>query len=223
VGIRVVVCDAHPVVRAGLRTVLEQEPDIEVVGEVGDGRDMVVVAQTLHPTVVITDIDLPTIDGLQATWQIAHFRNDHPVGVIIVTNRDDEEWVAKAVRAGARGFLLKGDPTEQLVYGVRVVAAGEALLTPSVTRRLLEQFAGQLAVSLHPPPKPFTVLTSREIEVLRLLAMGRSNPEIAAALSIAEATVRSHTHHLLHKLGLHDRCQAVALAYQHGLVQAGQS
>jgi DNA-binding NarL/FixJ family response regulator len=139
-----------------------------------------------------------------------------------VTNRDDEERVAQAMQAGARGFLLKDDPTEQLVYGVRVVAAGEALLTPSVTRRILEQFADQLVVPPHVSPEPFTVLTPREIEVLRLLALGRSNPQIAAALSIAEATVRSHTHHILHKLGLHDRCQAVVFAYQHGLVQLGQ-
>lgn len=221
-SIRVLLCDAQPVVRAGLRAVLDQELDIEVVGEVDDGQQAVAVAQALHPTIVITDIDLPRIDGIQATRQIAHYHAEHPAGVIIMTNRDDEERVAQAVQAGARGFLLKDDPTEQLVYGVRVVAAGKALLTPSVTRRILEQFADQLVVSPHVPPEPFAALTSRETEVLRLLALGRSNPQIAVALSIAEATVRSHTHHILHKLGLHDRCQAVVLAYQHGLVQLRQ-
>lgn len=224
VSIRVLVCDAQPVVCAGMRTVLEREKDIEVVGEVGDGRQAMAAAKALRPTVVVADIDLPQIDGIQVTYQIVgtdiqHPAGEHPVGVIIVAARDDDEYFVQAVQAGARGFLLKNGPTEQLVYGVRVVAAGEAFLTPSTTRRLLEQFAGQLAVSLHALPDLFTVLTSRELEVLRLLALGRSNAQIAGALSIGEATVRSHTYHFLHKLGLRDRCQAVALAYQEGLVQ----
>jgi DNA-binding NarL/FixJ family response regulator len=225
VSIRVLVCDAQPVVCAGMRTILERELDIKVVGEVGDGQEALAAVEALDPTIVITDIDLPTIDGIQVTRQIIGAGiqpiRKHPVGVIVVTARDDDEYFVQAVQAGARGFLLKDDPTEQLVYSVRMVAAGEAFLTPSVTRRLLEQFAGQLAAFLRAPADVFTVLTSRELEVLRLLALGRSNTQIAGALCIGEATVRSHTHHFLHKLGLRDRSQAVALAYQAGLVQPG--
>jgi len=207
-----------------MRTVLEQEAGIEVVGEVGDGRQAMTAVKALRPNIVVTDIDLPRVDGIQLTRQIVSAgihppAGERPAGVIIVTIHDDDEYFVQAVQAGARGFLLKDDPTEQLVYGVRIVAAGEAFLTPSVTRRLLERFANQIAASWHATPDLFTVLTPRELEVLRLLALGRSNAQIAGALCIGEATVRSHTYHFLHKLGLRDRCQAVALAYQAGLVQ----
>lgn len=208
---------------AGVRTILEREPDIEVVGEVDDGRRAVAMAQARRPTVVVADIDLPGIDGIQATRQIAGPGAQHPAGVIIVTNRDDDEHVARAISAGARGFLLKGDPPGQVVYGIKAIAAGKALLTPAVTGRLLEQFAGHLAARQLTPPNPFTELTSRETEVLRLLALGGSNAQVATELVVTEATVRSHTHHLLQKLRLHDRSQAVALAYQHGLVRPRQS
>jgi DNA-binding NarL/FixJ family response regulator len=212
--IRVLLADDQELVRAGFRMILETQGDIEVVGDAGDGVEAVTATRRLRPDVVLMDIRMPNLDGLQATRQILAAGSE--ARVLILTTFDLDEYVYQALAAGASGFLLKNAPPEQLIGAVRVVAAGDALLDPSITRRVIEQFARL------PPPGATTAvagLTDREHEVLRLIARGLSNAEIAAELFVSDATVKSHVAHLLAKLQLRDRVQAVVLAYESGLVR----
>jgi DNA-binding NarL/FixJ family response regulator len=220
VTVRVVVADDQPVVRTGFRTILEAS-GIEVVGEAGDGSEAVAVVRREKPDVVLMDIRMPELDGIEATRQLAGAGTGDPVRVLVLTTFDLDDYVYDALRAGASGFLLKDVGREELVAAVRVVAAGEALLAPSVTRRLLEEFARRPDAD-RPPPASLDPLTPREREVLALVARGRSNAEIAAELYVGEATVKSHVAHLLMKLGLRDRVHAVIHAYEVGLVRPGE-
>jgi len=210
--IRVVVADDEELVRTGLRLILDTEPDIEVVGEASNGRHVVEMATALQPDVVLLDIRMPEMDGLEATRLL--LGGGSTSKVVVLTTFDLDQYVYDALQAGASGFLLKDAPAHQLVAAVRAAAAGDALLAPSVTKRLITEFARR-----GPRIAPSTVqaLTERELEVLRLLARGLSNAEIAAELFIAEGTVKTHVARLLSKLGVRDRVQAVVLAYQSGL------
>lgn len=214
--IRVVLVDDQDLMRAGFRMILEAEGDITVVGEAGDGVDAIAVVSRTNPDVVLMDIRMPRMDGVEATRRLLRHR------VVILTTFDHDEYVVEALRAGASGFLLKDCPPEELVRAVRVVAVGEALLAPTVTRRLLDRVAPTLAPSDGRRPE-LDELTDREREVLVLVARGCSNVEIAAALSISATTVKTHVSHLLEKLGLRDRVQAVVLAYEVGLVAPGSA
>ena len=218
--IRVLVVDDQPLIRAGFHKMVEARPDLEVVGEAADGAEAVAQARRLGPDVVLMDVRMPAMDGLEATRQLAGPGVANPTRVLILTTFDLDEYVYEALRAGASGFLLKDAPPEELAAAIRVIAAGEALLAPSVTRRLIQRFADR------PPPKAVDArslgrLTDRETEVLRLVARGLSNAQIATELVVSETTVKSHVAHLLMKLGLHDRVQAVVLAYETGFVQPG--
>ena len=217
-SIRVVIADGQALVRTGFRVILNSEPDIEVVGEAGDGREAVEAAQRLHPGVVLMDIRMPHVNGLEATRRIVRDPDEGP-RVLILTTFDLDEYVYEALRSGASGFLLKDDPAEQLIAAVRVVARGDALLAPQITRRLIAEFARH-----QPPthkPEQLKTLTDRELEVLRLVARGLSNAEIARELYVSETTIRTHVGHLLGKLELRDRVQAVVLAYETGLARPG--
>ncbi|HSH83182.1 MAG TPA: response regulator transcription factor [Herpetosiphonaceae bacterium] len=217
-SIRVVIADDQALVRTGFRVILNSEPDIEVVGEARDGREAVEVTQLRNPDVVLMDIRMPHMNGLEATRRIVTDPHTGP-RVLILTTFDLDEYVYEALRSGASGFLLKDDPAEQLITAVRVVARGDALLAPQITRRLIAEFAR------HQPPahKPegLKALTEREMEVLKLVARGNTNAEIARELYVSETTIRTHVGHLLSKLGLRDRVQAVVLAYETGLVRPG--
>jgi DNA-binding NarL/FixJ family response regulator len=222
-SIRVLLADDQALVRAGFRMILEAQPDIEVVGEAADGSQAVQAGRRLRPDVVLMDARMSNLDGIEATRQLA--AGGSGVRVLILTTVDLDECIYAAVRAGASGFLLKDVQPAQLVEAVRVVAAGEALLAPSVTRRLLERFARTLPASSEQPPPELSSLTGRELEVLRLLATGLSNAELAKRLFLSEATVKTHLSSVLRKLGRRDRVQAVVLAYDAGLVRpawAGQ-
>jgi DNA-binding NarL/FixJ family response regulator len=216
--IRVVLADDHAMVRAGFRLVLEAENDVEVVGEAPDGEQAFLLSRALKPDVVLMDVQMPTLDGLAATARIVA-EADLPSRVIIVTTFERDDYIFEALRAGASGFLLKNAPPEELVHAVRVIAAGDALLAPSVTRKIIEAYARR------PAPRQGDTdldrLTEREAEVLRLLATGKSNCELAAKLYLSEATIKTHVSSLLTKLGLRDRVQAVVHAYETGLVQPG--
>ena len=209
--IRVVIADDQAMMRAGFRMILEAQPDIEVVGEAGDGVEAVDVATRLRPDVVLMDIRMPRLDGVEATRRLTGQR------VLILTTFGLDEYIVDTLRAGASGFLLKDAPPEELVRAVRVVAAGDALLSPAVTRRLLDSVVPRMSSPQRESPRALEDLTEREREVLRLVAQGLSNREIADRLVVGEATVKTHVSHVLMKLGLRDRVQAVVLAYEVGL------
>jgi DNA-binding NarL/FixJ family response regulator len=214
--IRVLLADDQKLVRGGFRMILRAEPDIDVVGEAADGAEAVALARELDPDVVLMDVRMPNMDGIEATRRIIEGAEDAP-RVLVLTTFDLDEYVYEALRAGASGFLLKDAPEEQLVSGIRIVADGGSLFAPAVTRRLIERFAG--AAPQEPPPA-LAGLTPRELEVLRLLARGLSNAEIAAELVLSEHTAKTHVAHILNKLDLRDRVQAVVLAYESGIVRA---
>jgi DNA-binding NarL/FixJ family response regulator len=219
--IRVLLADDQALVRAGFRMVLEAQPDVEVVGEAADGRQAVETTRRLNPDVVLMDIRMPVMDGIDATRQLCAPEAPTRANVLILTTYDLDEYVFAALRAGACGFLLKHTSPEGLVEAVRIVAAGEGLIAPSVTRRLIAEFTRTPAAS--PPPRELDQLTGRERAVLELVARGRSNAEIADELVVGATTVKTHVGHLLTKLGLRDRIQAVIYAYEAGLVTPGSS
>jgi DNA-binding NarL/FixJ family response regulator len=216
--IRVLIADDQALVRGGFRMILDAQKDIEVVGEAGDGREAIAKANELHPDVVLMDIRMPELDGLEATRRLVD--GDKSPRVLMLTTFDLDEYVYEAMKAGASGFLLKEVPPELLAEAVRVVVAGNALLAPAITQRLIEEY-----VRRPPPgsgaPTELSDLTQRELEVLKLVAHGFSNAEIASSLVVSEATVKTHVTHILRKLRLRDRVQAVVLAYESGLILPG--
>jgi len=217
--IRVLIADDQAMVRQGFGALLAAQPDLLVVGDAPDGAAAVAAARRLDPDVVLMDVRMPIMDGLEATRRL--LTPGSSVKVLILTTFDLDDYVYEALRAGASGFLLKDAPAADLVQAVRVVAAGEALLAPSVTRRLIAEFAARPRTR-QPRPTALAGLTPRETEVLRLIARGRSNQELAAELVVAEQTVKTHVGRILAKLGLRDRAQAVVFAYESGLVAAGE-
>lgn len=221
--IRVLLADDQPLLRTGFRLILEAEQDITVVGEAGDGATALEQARALLPDVVLMDIRMPGVDGIEATRRIVREqKGGHVPRVLVLTTFDLDEYIVEALRAGASGFLLKDVPPDELVQAIRVVAAGDAIVAPSVTRRLLDKFAAFLPpADRQPTPALLERLTERELEVLRLIAKGMSNAEIAAELVVSETTVKTHVGNVLTKLGLRDRVQAVVLAYETGLVVPG--
>jgi DNA-binding NarL/FixJ family response regulator len=220
--VRVLIADDQALVRAGFRMILDAEDDIDVVGEASDGLEAVSAAARLKPDVVLMDIRMPELDGIEATRRVLAADGDPPTRVLMLTTFDLNEYVYDALRAGASGFLLKDVPPEQLADGIRVVAGGDALLAPSITRRLIQEFA-QAGPPSGPPPKGLDELTARELEVFKLVARGLSNAEIAAELIVSETTVKTHVARMLMKLGIRDRVQAVVLAYESGIAVPGRS
>jgi DNA-binding NarL/FixJ family response regulator len=216
--ITVVLADDDELTRAGLRLIVESDSDLSVVGEAADGHEAVQLARALHPDVVLMDVRMPHVDGLQATMQIVD-ASEGGTRVLILTTFELDEYVFGALRAGASGFLLKRSSPEDLTAAIRIVAAGESLLAPSITSRLIEEFVRQPVASA-PPEGSLEVLTHRELEVLTLVGRGLSNAEIADRLYISEATVKTHIKRILMKLGLRDRVQAVVAAYEGGLIRA---
>jgi DNA-binding NarL/FixJ family response regulator len=222
--IRVLIADDQALLRAGFRLILRDEPDIDVVAEAEDGAVAVDLAARLSPDVVLMDIRMPVLDGLEATRRISAAAPVDPEAsrprVIILTTFDLDEYVYDALRAGAAGFVLKDAPPVQLIGAIHAVAAGDALIAPSITRRLIAEFAARPGRAAAPPPG-MADLTARELEVLRLVATGRSNAEIADTLVVSGTTVKSHVARILMKLEVRDRVQAVVLAYESGLVRPG--
>jgi DNA-binding NarL/FixJ family response regulator len=215
--ITVLLTDDQALVRGGLRLIVNTQDDMQVVGEASDGREAIQLARRLRPDVVLMDIRMAHLDGLEATRQLS---SDHALAatrLLILTTFDLDAYVYEALRAGSSGFLLKDAPPEQLVEAIRIVARGDALLAPSITRRLIERFLRQ-PVLAPPGSKPLHQLTTREREVLELIAHGLSNSEIAARLYLTEATVKTHVAHIYRKLGLRDRAQAVVYAHEAGLL-----
>ncbi|MGH3869919.1 MAG: response regulator [Pseudonocardiaceae bacterium] len=216
-SIRILLADDQAMVRAGFRMILEAEADLEVVGEAEDGLAAVAAASRLCPDLTLMDIQMPIMDGLAATRRIVGLDGQADARVVILTTFERDDYIFEALRAGASGFLLKNAPADDLIAAVRIVAAGNALLAPSVTRRIIAQYAGQPAPTTR--EAELDVLTDREREVLLLLGTGKSNTEIAAELFVGEGTIKTHVSHLLHKLGLRDRVQAVVFAYETGLIR----
>jgi DNA-binding NarL/FixJ family response regulator len=218
--IRLLIADDETLVRGGFRMILDTQPDMEVVGEASDGREALELSRSHAPDVVLMDIRMPELDGLEATRRL--LVNPDAPRVLVLTTFDMDEYVYEAMKAGASGFLLKAVRPEQLADAVRVVAGGDTLLAPTITRRLIEEF-----VRRPPPgaraPDGLTALTDRELEVLGLIGRGLSNGQIAESLVVSEATVKTHVTHILRKLDLADRVQAVVLAYESGLVRVGES
>jgi len=217
----VLLVDDQSLMRAGFRMILAAEPDMEVVGEAADGRAAVAEGARLRPDVVLMDVRMPEMDGIEATRRLLD-GNDH-TKVLMLTTFDLDEYVYEALRAGASGFLLKDVPPEQLVAGIRSVASGESLLAPSVTRRLIQEFVRRPPSAVRTPPQELASLTAREVEVLRMMAQGRSNAEIATEVLVSETTVKTHVAHVLSRLGVRDRVQAVVFAYESRLVSPGDS
>jgi DNA-binding NarL/FixJ family response regulator len=215
-AVRILVADDHEVVRSGFASLLDSQPEFTVVGTAADGHEAVRIGRELEPDVILMDIRMPGMDGIEATRRLVGPGNQGP-RVLVLTTFDLDEYVYDALRAGASGFLLKDVTAERLFDAVRVIAAGEALLAPGVTRRLISEFA-QRPTSTPAPAPALDELTPRETEVLRLVAEGLSNPEIASRLVVTEETVKTHVSHVLGKLGLRDRTQAVVAAYESGLV-----
>jgi len=221
-SIRVLIVDDQELVRTGFRLFLETQPGLAVVGEAGDGEEAIERVRELRPDVVLMDIRMPTMDGVEATAKLTSGAVEPAPRVLVLTTFDLDEYVFGALRAGAAGFLLKDAPRERLIEAIRVVHSGEALLSPSITRRLIEDFAAR-SDPIEPPAAVLAELTPREREVLVLVAHGLSNAEVAARLVVTEATVKSHVGAVLLKLGLRDRVQAVVFAYEHGIVVAGEA
>jgi DNA-binding NarL/FixJ family response regulator len=219
-SITVLIADDQALLRTGFRMILSAEDDIDVIGEACDGQQAVRLARQLQPDVVLMDIRMPALDGIAATRLLAGPDATRPARVIILTTYDLDEYVYDALAAGASGFLLKDVPPEDLVQGIRHVAAGDALLAPSITRRLIAQFTRRPA---RPAPPTAGRLTPRELEILALVATGQSNAEIAACLHLSENTVKTHVTHVLDKLGLRDRVHAVVYAYETGVVEPGST
>ena len=215
--IRVLIADDQELVRTGFRVILNAEPDLDVVGEARDGRQAVEAARKLGPEVVLMDIRMPNLDGIEATRRIA--AGTGSPRVLILTTFDLDQYVYEALRAGASGFLLKDAAADELLQAIRVIAAGDALLAPSITRRLIEDYARRPAPRRQ--PDALADLTARELDVMRLLARGMSNTDIARQLFLGDATAKTHVARIFSKLSLHDRAQAVVLAYETGLVQPG--
>jgi DNA-binding NarL/FixJ family response regulator len=211
---RVLLADDQALVREGFRHIIDAREDLEVVGEAGDGREAIALAEATHPHVILMDVRMPVLDGIEATRRLVDAGN--PARIVILTTFDLDEAVFGALRAGASGFMLKDIRAAELVQAIRLVARGEALLAPTVTRRLLDRFADALPGE---PPPSMDELTAREVEVLRLVARALTNAEIAERLTLTEATVKSHVSSILRKLGLRDRVQAVVAAYDAGLVR----
>jgi DNA-binding NarL/FixJ family response regulator len=222
VSLSVLIVDDQALVRAGFRMILDAEDDIDVAGEAANGREAVEEARRLRPDVVLMDVRMPEVDGIEATRRLLADGGADPK-VVMLTTFDMDEYVYDALRAGASGFLLKDVPPEQLVAGIRAVAAGDALLAPSVTRRVIEEFVRRPPSSMQTLPPELAELTARELEVLKLIARGLSNAEIAKELFVSETTVKTHVAHVLMKLGVRDRVQAVVLAYETGLAGSGNS
>jgi DNA-binding NarL/FixJ family response regulator len=222
VSIRVLLVDDQSLLRLGFRMVLEAQPDIEVVGEAGDGAQAVAMTRSLHPDVVLMDVRMPVLDGIQATGQIV--ASGSAARILVLTTFNLDEYVFAALRAGASGFLLKDVPPADLLTGIRAVAAGDAVVAPNVTRRLLDAFASHLpdpASGRSPTDQRLGQLTDREQQVLVQVARGHSNAEIARLLTVSEATVKTHVGRILTKLGLRDRVQVVVFAYEAGIVRPG--
>jgi DNA-binding NarL/FixJ family response regulator len=217
--IRVLIADDQALVRGGFRMILEAQPDMEVIGDVEDGNQAVDAAAALRPDVILMDIRMPGMDGLEATRRIVV--DENAPRVLVLTTFDMNEYVYEAMKSGASGFLLKDVRPEQLADAVRTVARGDALLAPAITRRLIEEFVRRPPPGVSPPPPGLDQLTERESEVLKHVAKGLSNEEIAGQLFVSLATVKTHVTHILTKLDLRDRVQAVVLAYESGLVQPG--
>jgi DNA-binding NarL/FixJ family response regulator len=220
-NVRVLIADDQALVRAGFKMILDAEDDLDVVGEASDGIEAVELARRFAPDVVLMDIRMPKLDGIEATRRVIALDGAPAARVLMLTTFDVNEYVYEALRAGASGFLLKDVPPEQLAAGIRVVAQGEALLAPSITKRLIQEFASN-APTPATPPKGLDELTARELEVFKLVARGLSNAEIAAELIVSETTVKTHVAHVLMKLGLRDRVQAVVLAYESGIAVPGR-
>ncbi|TXG87490.1 MAG: response regulator transcription factor [Thermomicrobiales bacterium] len=219
--IHVLLADDQAMVRTGFRMILESDDEIAVVGEAADGAEAVTQARRLRPDLVLMDVQMPGLDGIEATRQIVNVNtaSDHPPRVVILTTFEWDDYLFGSLRAGASGFLLKNAPPEDLIAAVKIVAAGDSLLAPSVTRRLIAEFARQPAPAA--PAPALATLTERESDVLALVARGLTNAEIANELFVGEATVKTHVSSILSKLGLRDRVQAVVFAYESGLVRAG--
>ncbi|WP_326798280.1 response regulator transcription factor [Streptomyces sp. NBC_01808] len=215
--IRVLICDDQVLVRTGLVTIIDAQEDLEVAGECGDGRTAVELAGRLRPDVVLMDVRMPVLDGIEATRRLAGARVPRPAKVLVLTTFNLDKYVYEALRAGAAGFLLKDAPPAQLLHGIRTVATGAALLDPEVTRKLVGRYAARIRPADGGTPRDIP-LTPRELEVLRLIADGLSNGEIAAALQLSHETVKTFVSRILTKLDLRDRVQAVVYAYRQGLV-----
>jgi DNA-binding NarL/FixJ family response regulator len=220
--VRVLIADDQSLVRAGFRMILEAEEDIEVVGEAADGAEALEAAAELTPDVILMDVRMPNVDGLEATRRLLDGKSQGP-RVLILTTFDLDEYVWEALRSGASGFLLKDTPPEQLVDAIRVVASGDALLAPAITRKVIEEFVSRPPASVRRLAPGLDELTARELEMLRYVARGLSNAEIAESAFVSETTVKTHVAHILTKLGLRDRVQAVVFAYEHGIVAPGES
>jgi len=220
--IRVLIVDDQSLVRAGFRMILEAEDDVEVVGEAADGSEALEASAQHSPDVILMDVRMPNVDGLEATRRLLEGKSEGP-RILILTTFDLDEYVWEALHAGASGFLLKDTPPEQLVDAIRVVAAGDALLAPAITRRVIEEFVSRPPASARGPAPGLDELTARELEMLRYVARGLSNAEIAEAAFVSETTVKTHVAHILMKLRLRDRVQAVVYAYEHGIVAPGET